>query len=69
MAFIDLAKAFDTINQDLLCTQLTRLGVLHRFLTILKQLQVGMKAHVVMDGLKLDPFSVEAGLRPCSNHL
>ena len=42
IAFIDLSKAFDTVNRELLWKYLCKLGVPPKFLSILQQLHDGM---------------------------
>ncbi|XP_041934160.1 uncharacterized protein LOC121696990 [Alosa sapidissima] len=63
ITFIDLSKAFDTINHDMLWEQLAKLGVPPKFLSILQQLHDGMQARVVMGGLQSDPFKVNVGVK------
>jgi len=45
-AFIDLTKAFDTVNRDLLWKVLSKYGCPLHFLTILREFHDGMKAMV-----------------------
>lgn len=47
VAFIDLSKASDTINRELLWKNLSRVGVPPKPLSILQQLHDGMQARVL----------------------
>ena len=55
IAFIDLAKAFDTVNRELLWNVLTRFGVPNKFLAILKSLHDNMTARVSIGENKSEP--------------
>ncbi|XP_076041883.1 uncharacterized protein LOC143025762 [Oratosquilla oratoria] len=46
IAFIDLTKAFDTVNRPLLWLLLEKMGVPSNFLSVLKGLHEGMQARV-----------------------
>ena len=63
IAFIDLAKAFDTVNRELLWNALSKFGVPNKFLTILKSLHDNMNARVSIGGNKSEPFNVEVGVK------
>ncbi len=63
VAFIDLSKAFDTINRDLLWKNLSKLGVPPKFLCILKQLHDGMQARVLTGQLQSESFEVNVGVK------
>ena len=63
LAFIDLTKAFDTVNRDLLWMVLSKFGCPPHFLTILREFHDGMKARVVIGGQESDPFEVLAGVK------
>ena len=63
IAFIDLAKAFDTVNRELLWNVLSKFGVPYKFLTILKSLHDNMTACVSVGGSKSEPFNVEVGVK------
>jgi len=62
-AFIDLTKAFDTVNCDLLWKVLAKFGCTSHFLTMLREFHDGMKARVVISGEESDPFEVLAGVK------
>ncbi len=53
VAFIDLSKAFDTINRELLWKNFSKLGVPPKFLSILRQLHDGMQARVLTENSSL----------------
>ena len=63
IAFIDLTKAFDTVNRDLLWTALSKFGVPPKFLNILRNLHNDMQACVSMGGSKSQLFRVETGVK------
>ena len=59
MAFVDLTKAFGTVNWDLLW----KFGCPPTFVAILLQFHTGMCAQVVMAGSQLSSFPVEVGVK------
>lgn len=61
--FIDLKKAFDTVNRQALWTILAKLGCPEKFVTMLQRLHDGMKAWVNVDGELTDPIDVENGVK------
>ena len=63
IAFIDLSKAFDTVNRNLLWDLLGRLGVPPKFLNTLRQLHDGMQACVRIGGQQSPSFNVKLGVR------
>ena len=63
MAFADLTKAFDTINQDLLWNILRKFGCPPTFIVTLQQFHTGMCAQVVMACSQSSSFPVEVGVK------
>ena len=63
LAFIDLSKAFDTVNRDLLWEVLGKLGVPAKFCNLLRQLHDGMQACVSNGGQQSPFFSVDVGVK------
>ena len=64
MCFIDLQKAYDTVDRTLLWQVLTRIGVPPQMIAIIRQFHDGMSACVrPNDGVCSDWFEVEQGLR------
>ena len=63
IAFIDLQKAFDTVNRELLWIVLEKFGTPPKFLTILKKLHDGMTATVLASGERSEPFNIEVGVK------
>ena len=57
-AFVDLTKAFDTVNRDGLWNILARLGYLLKFLTILRQLHEGRQGQVKHNGSLSGSFPI-----------
>ena len=63
MVFVDLTKAFDTVNRFLLWEALRRFGCPPKFLTIIRDLHEGAMARIVSQGERSEPFDVNAGVR------
>ena len=62
-AFIDFRKAFNSINRDLLCHKLVRLGLSSKMLAAVKSLYSSIASCVRLNGCYTDWFSVTTGLR------
>ena len=63
MYFIDLQKAYNTVDRTLLWQVLTRIGVPPQMIAVIRQFHDGMRACVrPLDGVCLDWFEVEQGL-------
>ena len=60
---IDLTKAFDTVNRDLLWQVLSKFGCPPNFLTVVQEFHNNMKAKVVVGGRMSDQFDVLVGLK------
>ena len=63
MMFINLTKAFDSINQTGLWSLLAKFGCLSKLTNIIKQLDDGMMGRVCADGKESDGFEVTAGIK------
>ena len=64
LCFIDLTKAYDSVDRTLLWDTLARFGVPPRMLTVIRQFHDGMQACVRLDdGEFSDKFDVGQGLR------
>lgn len=63
LAFVDLAKAFDTVNRDLLWTILIKFGCTPKFTQAIKNLHTGMTAKVSYGSDTSDPFDVKVGVK------
>ena len=64
MCFIDLQKAYDTVDRTLLWQVLTRIGVPPQMIAVIRQFHDGMRACLRPDdGVCSDLFEVEQGLR------
>ena len=64
MCFVDLQKAYDTVDRTLLWQVLTRIGVPPQMIAVIRQFYDGMRACVRPDdGVCSDLFEVEQGLR------
>ena len=62
LAFIDLTKAFDTVNRDL-WNILRKFGCPPTLIAILQQFHTGMFAKVVMAGAQSSSFPVKVGVK------
>ena len=64
VCFIDLTKAYDSVDRTLLSTVLARFDVPQNKISIIRQLHYGMRACVRLDdGVCSGCFAVEQGLR------
>ena len=63
MAFVDLTKAFNTVNRDLLWNILRKFGCPPTFIAMLQQFHAGMCAQVFMAGSQSSSFPVELGVK------
>ena len=64
VCFIDLTKAYDSIDRTLRWTVLARFGVPHNMISIIRQFHAGMRACVrLADRIYSGWFAVEQGLR------
>ena len=64
MCFIDLQKAYDTVDRTLMWQVLTRIGVPPQMIAVIRQFLYGMRACVRPDdGIFSDWFEVDQGLR------
>ena len=62
--FIDLTKAYDSVDRTLLWTVLARFGVPHNMILVIRQFHDGMRACVRLDDRVCSGwFAVEQGLR------
>ena len=64
VCFIDLTKAYDSMDRTLLWTVLARFGVPQRMISVIRQFHDGMRACVRLDdGVCSGLFAVKQGLR------
>ena len=61
--FIDLTKAFDTVNRNALWKILGKMGCPDKFVNIIKSFHDDMKVWVSLSGELSDPISVENGVK------
>ena len=62
-AFIDLTKAFDTVNREGLWRLLKKFGCPKKFISIIRQFHEGMSGRIVIDGATSEPFNITNGLK------
>ncbi|XP_063598682.1 uncharacterized protein LOC134775152 [Penaeus indicus] len=63
LLFIDLTKAFDTVNRPALWAILSKLGSPPRFVEIIRSFHDGMLGRVIENGDASDPFPVANGVK------
>ena len=63
IVFIDLTKAFDSVNQEAMWTILTKLGCPPKFVNLVRHLHEGMNADVISDNEKSESFVVQTGIK------
>ena len=63
MAFIDLTKAFDTVDRDLLWRVMRRFGCPRKFVAIVRAFHTNMEASVVVGGDETEHFAVQVGVK------
>ena len=63
MAFIDLTKAFDSLNREALWKILKRMGCPEKFIAILRLLHDGMTAKALCNGTETEPFTIKTGVK------
>ena len=61
--FIDLTKAFDTVNRKMLWKVLKKFGCPDKFIHLIRSLHDDMKATVNSNGSLSEPFAVENGVK------
>ena len=62
VVFIDLTKAFDTVNREALWVILSKLGCPTKFVNLIRQLHDDMAGQVLSDGEASEPFSIFNGV-------
>ena len=63
LAFIDLTKAFNTVNRNLLWKVLSKFGCPPHFIQMLHAFHDGMSARVTVGGHESDPFVILVGVK------
>ena len=64
VCFIDLTKAYDSVDRTLLWAVLARFGVPQNIISVIRQFHDGMRAYVRLDDTVCSAwFAVEEGLR------
>lgn len=63
MIFVDLTKAFDTVNRDLLWKLLLKIGCPRNLVNIIVSFHDGMSAQVIDSGDSSKPFEVKNGVK------
>ena len=61
--FIDLTKAFDTVNREALWVILSKLGCPTKFVNLIRQFHDDMTGQVLSDGEASEPFSISNGVK------
>ena len=63
ICFVDLKKAYDKVHRDTLWLILSRMGVPLNMVTLIKQMHVGAKDQVLLEGILSEPFELCNGLK------
>ena len=63
MAFIDLSKAFDTVDRNMLWMVLAKFGCPEKFINMIKAFHTDMVATVLIAGEESEPFGVGVGVK------
>ena len=63
IAFVDLSKAFDSVDRELLWSILRRCGCPPRFIELVRELHEGMKVRVRFGGELSESFEVSRGVK------
>ncbi|VDM02097.1 unnamed protein product [Schistocephalus solidus] len=63
--FVDLTKAFDTVNCNRLWKAMQKFGCPERFMHMVRQLYDGMTARVNDNGMVSEAFAVTNGVKQC----
>lgn len=63
MVFVDLTKAFDSVNREGLWLVLEKIGCPSKFINVVRSFHDGMMATVTEDGKESDPFRVSNGTK------
>ena len=63
VAFLDIRKAFDTVNHRMLFYKLDVLRIPKQISNIIRQAYIGMKSIVMINGVQSKPFDIKRGVR------
>ena len=63
LTFIDLTKAFDTVDRNGLWSVLQRIGCPDKFICMVRAFHEGMSACVIESGVHSQPFNVSSGTK------
>ena len=61
--FIDLTKAFDTVNREAFWVTLSKLGRPTKFVNLIRQFHDDMTGQVLSDGEASEPFGISNGIK------
>ena len=62
MAFIDIAKAYDSIQRELIWKALKKIGLPPLLIQMLKVIYESIECRVRVEGIDSDPFTIMVGL-------
>ena len=63
LAFLDVTKAYDSVNREILWSKLAKMGIKGHFLKMLKAMYQGDSVDTVVNGLASRPIFLKRGLR------
>ena len=61
--FIDLTKAFDTVNREALWIIISKLGCPSKYINLIRLFQDGMSGSILCDGDTSAPFDISNGVK------
>ncbi len=63
VTFVDYAKAFDSLDREVLWQLLSHYGIPQKFINIIRNTYTGMTSRVIHEGQLSDSFSITTGVR------
>ena len=63
IVFVDITKAFDTVNRELLFKILGKLGCPPKFVRLIQSLYSQVYARLIVDGVLTEPFEYNSGVK------
>ena len=63
VAFLDIRKAFDTVNNSMLFKKMDEMQIPKQITNIIQQAYIGMKSIVFINGKQSKPFKIKNGVR------
>ncbi|CAC5404203.1 unnamed protein product [Mytilus coruscus] len=61
--FVDFAKAFDSLDRDVLWQLMRHYGIPEKFITIIRNTYTGMQSKIIQEGQLTEAFDITTGVR------